>query len=393
MSGPRLAGVFPLTLEPVHMGKDPGLIPLGLRERGWEVELHAPAVEGDWPVPVHTAPLSELVDPAYWAERGLDAAIVTTFLRHGAVVSALRDAGVRVVAKGDTDGLLSPRAFPRESLREAVWHRGGPVYRARSLASWVLRAGPLHGREMRTLRELVASADAFTAESDPARDRIVQLLDRYGAPELATRVHTVLTPIRPTFTRGEVPREREPLVVAVGRWDDPQKNARLLAGALRRFLASHDGYRATVIGASATRRFGDLGEQVTAVEWADEDEMLALLRVARIVAASSRFESFSLAAHEGLASGCSVAAPRLAPFMQMEAAGGCATLQDGRGPAALADAIAAEAGAWEAGERDPAAIAAAWRARVDVDAVAERYEELLGRRTSGSPERDQPARA
>jgi glycosyltransferase involved in cell wall biosynthesis len=379
MSGPRLAGVFPLTLEPLHIGKDPVLIPLGMRERGWAVELHAPAVTGDgWPVPVHTAPLSELGDPGYWAERGLDAAIATTFIDYGGPVAALRAAGVRAIAKGDTDGLLAPRAFPRKSLPQAIWARGGPLRRAASLAYWAMRAGPWHGREMRKLRGLVESADAFSVESGVARDRIRLLLERSGAPELAERLHVVLAPIRPAFTRGEVPRERDELVVAIGRWEDPQKNPRLMAGALQRFLRSHPGYRAVVLGAGATGRFGGLGEQVSAVEHADAGGLLELLRRARIVVSSSRWESFSLAAHEGLASGCSVAAPPLAPFLQMAAGGPYATIQRGRGPDGLAATVAAEARAWEAGERDPVAIAAHWRDLVDVDAVARRYEELLG---------------
>ena len=362
------------------MGKDPGLIPLGLRERGWEVELHAPAVPpGDWPIPLHAAPLRDLADSSYWAGRDLDAAIVTTFLAQAAIPSALREAGVRVIGKGDTQGLLSPRVFPRESLVEAVWHGGGPVYRARSLASWILRAGPLHGAQLRTLRAAVESAEASTVETDLARRRVVHLLERGGAPELAARVHTVLTPVRPAFTRGQVPLERERLVVAIGRWDDPLKNAGLMARALRRFLEAHSDHRAAVVGTAAARRFRDRSDgRIAVVEHLDEDGLVALLRRARIVAASSRVESFSLAAHEGLASGCSVAAPRLAPFAQMAAHGPYATLTAGRGPAALADAIAAEARAWEAGERDPAAIAGHWRLLLDIDRVAARYEELLG---------------
>ena len=368
------------------MGKDPGLIPLGLRERGWEVELHAPAVVGDWPIPVHEAPLRDLGDPAYWAGRGLDAAIVTTFLSHGAIVRALREAGVRVIAKGDTQGLLSPRAFPSESLVEAVWHGGGPVFRTRALVSWVLRAGPLHGAQLREVRDVVDASDVCTVETEPARRRVVHLLERAGAPGLARRVHTVLTPIRTAFTRGPVPPERERLVVAIGRWDDPLKNARLMARALRRYLASHPDQRATVVGTAAERRFRDrAGGRLTVLEHAEQDELVALLRRARIVAASSRIESFSLAAHEGLASGCSVAAPPLSPFLQMAEFGPYASIQDGRGPQALADAIAAEARAWDAGERDPVEIAAFWRGLVDVDAVARRYEELLGVRVGHVP--------
>jgi glycosyltransferase involved in cell wall biosynthesis len=375
---PRLAVVFPLPLEPVHMLKDVGLIPEGLHRRGWDVEMHCTdAALRHWSFPVHAASLSELADPAHWAGRGLDAAIAVTFMTHGSVLRALRSAGMRVVGKGDTDGLLSPRLETRETLRETLWHRGGPAWRARALANWLARAGPLHRSQVRSVEDAVGNADAFVLETDPARRRVARLLERYGDAALAGRLRTVINPVAPAFTRGEVAVERAPLVVAVGRWDDPQKNPRLMARALRLFLDAHPAYRAEVIGADAERRFRGSHEELAARSHVEQAELARLLARARIVVSSSRFESFALASHEGLASGCSVVGPRLAPFVQAVERGPFGTLQGARGARGLADALATEAGAWESGARDSAAIAAHWRPLLDVDAVAERYEELL----------------
>jgi hypothetical protein len=74
--------------------------------------------------------------------------------------------------------------------------------------------------------------------------------------------------------------------------------------------------------------------------------------------------------HEGLASGCSLVAPPLAPFTEATRLGPFGTLA-ASGSSGLARALAAEADAWEEGRRSATAIAAFWRARLDMDRVAE----------------------
>jgi glycosyltransferase involved in cell wall biosynthesis len=388
---PRLAVAFPLPLERVHMGKDVGLIPEGLRRRGWDVELHCVAADGDdWPMPVRTASLGELATPEYWPGRELDAAVVFTFIAHGDIAHAVRSAGVRTIGKGDTDGLVSPRMYPRETLRETLWHRGGPVWRARSIGSWIARVGPLHGAQVRAVEHAIASSDAFVVETEPARRRIVRVLERHGSPELAARMQTVPNPVGPAFTDHEVPAERDKLIVAVGRWDDPQKNARLLARALSRFLDAHPDHRAHVVGAAADTRFRDRWEgRLAATPHIEQSELASLLGRARIMASSSRWEAASLACFEALACGCTLVGPPLPPFLQAVELGPFGTVADDAGAGGLAAALAREAVAWDAGERDPVAGAAFWRGLVHVDSVAARFEELLT--DQGAPER--PGRA
>ncbi len=376
----RVATVFTEPLRPFHRGKEVGLIPLGLRDRGWAVETHAPDADPSlWDYPVHVASLEQLAAPAYWAGRELDALLVYSFFRHEPIMRAVRAAGARVVVKGDTDGLLSARLEPRRTFAMAA-HAGTARTRPLQVAHWLARLGPLHRREVAQLAAAVELADAFALESDPARDRLAAILRHHGRADLVARLHVVPSPASPAFTRTEVLREREPLVVAAGRWDDPQKNAPLLAAALERFLAEHPGWRAHVVGAGAEALFRRHGIEVTSQ--LAHDDLATLVRRARVVASSSRWESFSLAVHEGLACGCSFAATPLAPFRHAAARGPFGTLAGRRGAAGLAAALAAEAAAWDSGARDPAAIAAFWRGELDVDAVAGRFETLLAPRAA-----------
>ncbi|HEX8743753.1 MAG TPA: glycosyltransferase [Thermoleophilaceae bacterium] len=377
-AGSRLAVVFPRQLEPIHMDKDVGLIPEGLRRRGWEVELHCTGASAhDWPVPVEVAPEAELRDPARWRGRSLQAAVVYTYVVYPEVAEAVRAAGVaRVVGKGDTEGRVDPRLHPRSTLVETLLRPGTPRERVLAAASWAARVGPLHRGRMRAVQRTVAASHAFVVETEPARRQLAEALTRRGAAELAGRLHTLINPVAPVFTRGEVAAEREPLVVAVGRWDDPQKNAPRLARALREFLAARPEYRAHVVGAGAEARF-ERGPRLSVTRHVEQGELRPLLARARIVASSSRWESFSLVSHEGLACGCSVVGPPLAPFVGATELGPYGTLATERGPAGLAAALTAEAGAWDRGERDPRAIAERWRGLLDVDAVAERLDALL----------------
>jgi hypothetical protein len=92
---------------------------------------------------------------------------------------------------------------------------------------------------------------------------------------------------------------------------------------------------------------------------------------------SSRWESFSLASHEALTQGASVAGPRLEPLEGVVSSGPFGTLAERRTADGLAAALIAEADAWERGERDAAAIAQHWRERLDLEHVAARFAELL----------------
>jgi glycosyltransferase involved in cell wall biosynthesis len=379
MSG-RVAVVFPLPLEEVHLGKDVFLIPEGLRRLGFDVELHTPKALGDaWPLAVVEAGPRGLDDPAHWRGRDLDGALVISFLRHASVLAAARAAGARVVAKADTTGEVIARVHPRATLEYALHDRETLRLRASLVASWLARLGPLHRREAGELVRALGTADATTVETTPARDAVLQVLERKGATQLVSRLAVVPNPVADPFVRAAVPAERERLVVAVGRWDLAVKDAPLLAAALERFLGERDDHRAIVVGAGGETTWAGRGAgRLEHVGRLPQHDIVTLLGRARVIVTSSRWESFSLSSHEGLAMGCTVAGPALPPLRDIVAAGPYGAIAPRRDAAALAVALATEAAAWEAGGRDPRAIAATWRSRLDLEVVARRFSELLG---------------
>ena len=169
--------------------------------------------------------------------------------------------------------------------------------------------------------------------------------------------------------------------MAVGRWDSPVKDAPLLAAALDRFLADHDDHRAIIVGAGGKEAWATVARgPIEHVGRLAQDDIVDLLGRARVIVTSSRWESFSLSSHEGLAMGCTVAGPALAPLRDIVSLGPYGAVAARRDAAGLACALTTEAAAWEAGERDPTSIAATWRSRLDLEVVARRFLELLGLR-------------
>ena len=372
----RVAIVFPFPLESFHLGKDLFLIPEGLRRLGFEVELHCPAADRDvdWPLPVHTAGATGLQQSEQYSGRGLSGAVVFSFLHYPRLLAAVRDAGLTVVAKGDTTGQTVARAHPQATLTHALFDQPTLAGRAVSLAHWLARIGPLAGRDARELQQVLRLADATVVETQAARDAVGTALARAGADHLAERLHVVGNPVGDVYTRAAVPAEREKLVVAVGRWDLAAKDAPLLAKALDRFLAQRPDHRVVIVGHGGEGRFGAAVERVGHLS---QNELALLLGRARIVVTSSRWESYSLSSHEGLAMGCTVVGPALQPLRDIVAAGDFGTTATRRDAAGLADALDREAAAWEAGRRDPLATSGFWRPRLAIQAVGGRYADLL----------------
>lgn len=370
----RIAVVLPLVLGRHHLGKDVFLIPEGLAAVGHDVTVHAPGADGSgWPVPVRVSP--RLGDAGHWAADGARAAIVFTHLRQVPILRALRAAGVHVVGKADTDGLLSARLHALPTLSRAALEPPSPARRAVAVAHWIAQLGPLHRAETAKVAASIDCCDAFVVETEPTAEEVRRLLRYDGFDAAAERVGVITNPVSPVFTRGALPEEKEDLVVAVGRWDAGQKNAGLMVRALARFLSRHPSYRAQVVGARA-ELFSRL-PRTSVAERMPQDEMAAVFARARVVVSSSRWESFALAVHEALAMGASFAGPALPAFRQIVELGPYGTLLRGHGPAALAAAVAREARAWADGGRDPRAIAAFWRSRLDVETIARQFEALL----------------
>ena len=113
-------------------------------------------------------------------------------------------------------------------------------------------------------------------------------------PDLAAKLAVIPYPVDECFLRGAVPRERQRRLVAVGRWDDPQKDAALLAAAVSRVLKARGSLSFVLVGRGGERVFGPLCARHPQVKYLGvqpPDAVAALLRDSRALLMSSRWKA------------------------------------------------------------------------------------------------------
>ena len=183
------------------------------------------------------------------------------------------------------------------------------------------------------------------------------------------RIAVIPYPVDECYLHGEAPAVRERRLVAVGRWDDPQKDAPLLAATIRRVLAADPEVAFDLVGPGGERPFGDLCRRRPRVVYhgAQPPEVVAgLLRRGRSLLLSSRWESGPIVANEALCVGCTLVGPARVPSFEAFCRGGrYGTVSRGGSAQALAAAVLDEMRAWDDGKREAAVIAATWRPRFD----------------------------
>ena len=353
-------------------------------QEGWRslghdaVLVTAAALAGSYTGKTHlVARREELEQVETWRDLAADVAVGVTWHRMPAMLAAIRAAGTRVVAIADSDGQVGFAAHPRIS-----WLRIGAYQKSRSGQLRALRyfcrryAASARRRDPEEL-EFVAStraSDRVVLGSAPAIDCFARFLHQQRAGELAARLREVPFAVPESFcTRALAPKQDR--VVAIGRWSDPQKDAALLAAALRLFFARRHGTEVVVFGADAESALGALarGEPRLRLAGIQEPHIVAeTLAASRTALFSSRWETGPHAATEALALGATLVSPPMPNLAGMIDGGRFGALAGSRRPDDLAAALGDELAAWDGGRRAAAAIAAHWRARLSPTAVARR---------------------
>ena len=347
----------------------------GLEELGHEAFVVCPQSSDDgFPVPTFCPPLGEgLANRDFWLDLKVQAAIVPSFHQMSGLLELLVGIGVRTIAMGDSDGQMGLRAFPLATMRRTV-HAGvsAPGERRRRLAGLAFRYLRSFRRRDPQDAEFLRSArfsDALILGNAESRDHFRRFLRRSGAADRAGRVHVAPLAINRVFCEfADLERERRGLV-AIGRWDDPQKNAPLLARALARYLdraAGDGGPPVRIFGPGGEEAFRDLESRFPNVVYHGPQHPPVLaeaLAESRSIVFSSRWEGSPHAGCEALCMGATIVGTPIPSVRSWSEGGAYGRVASAHRAGPLAQAIAAEQEAWRRGERDPASIAAVWRER------------------------------
>jgi glycosyltransferase involved in cell wall biosynthesis len=177
---------------------------------------------------------------------------------------------------------------------------------------------------------------------------------------------------------------KQPVIIAVGRWQSQQKNAPLLLRVLERVLSEQPHYSARIIGSGsevvqqlAQHLNADCRSRIDIVGPVDHAKLPAHYAECQIFLCTSRYESFLIAAGEALCCGCSVVGDARIASLPYFAGLGSGTISCDSSLNNLRDALMAEISAWQTGQRDPVQISRAWQARLHPDHVAEALVKLM----------------
>ena len=317
--------------------------------------------------------LDELTRPATWEE--FDLAIGVTWLRMAPILEAMAEAGVPRLAIADSDGQLGYAAHPAMAWRHLAASSRSPRELLRALRYFVRRYRASRRRSDPEERAIVAGTRAATRIAFASQEAVAcfnHFLRQQRQEELVGRTLVAPFPVPRSFCAGPV-HEKENLVVAIGRWSDPQKDAPLLNATLARFLARRRDTRVEIFGADGDPRFGALARAFPqlAIRGVQEPEAVrAALARCRVALFSSRWETGPHAAGEALTSGATLVSPPMPNFAGFIGSTLFGEMAPDRSPRALSAALDAEIGRWDRAQRDATSIAAVWRGRLSPRAYA-----------------------
>jgi glycosyltransferase involved in cell wall biosynthesis len=380
--------------------RDSGVVVLVLREMGYDAWLVALGDSSTVTTgrPILPISLDTMQDPEWWRSQKPDGVILNTWSapRYGAIRRAAAAATSCIVERLDTDGVRSARLFPGPFVVRswAAYSDMLPGY-ARWLAApaAVLRTGLLYlmpGLLDARIAAAMQNLPAVVAESPGAAARIQRMFETFS--KTPHRIDVIPHPVNEdVINYRAAPKENQ--IITVGRWATAQKDFPMLLRVLKGFLISHPDWRAIVVGSGVPAREHAIDpseewrSRIIFHEKLTHEQLVVEYNRSKIYLMVSRFESFCIAAAEALCCGCSVVGSCTVVTSSYFAELDSGTVAAPRTTKGFLQALDRELACWSQGERNPAAIASVWRARLGSHAVARAVLALLGdiRRGETSP--------
>lgn len=317
---------------------------------------------------------SALQSVAFWKQKGCDLVVANTWgnAKYNQIISAIKESGSTVFIRLDSDGYNSPWNGFCHYLATSfhIFRERSPILvsATKALAKAIIYSIP-QAYDQRMLGHLTL-ADAIGIESNGAYALFSRLLQSYDRNDLVKKLYLIRHPVVPEIDTMDVRGHegRDDCIVAVGRWDSPQKDAPLLIKTLAIGLASNPTWRADIYGTGATilhklvaKHAGDVKQRIHIHGPTPHDRILHGYLEAKICLFSSRYEGCPIAGEEALCMGCSLVGPPDVPSMQDLCAPQFGTLPHSRRPGDTAQALNSEIQLWNSGKRQPTSIATSAR--------------------------------
>ena len=331
--------------------------------------------------PVHEFESEKAISkPEYWSTAGFDGALMFTWHRMKNVFLAMRSVGMRAIAIGDSDGLVSLRAHPWDTLRYKISEQKNYRHKIGAaklwLSNWLFR-GLAHDLELIAATE---AAHIFGLPNVGGVEQFRRFLVNCGARVAANKLAAIPYPVAEAFCTEPIKTPKVNRVIAVGRWDSYQKNAPLLAATLERLTRYGCNTEFLIVGNGAEAAFSSvakLNPNIHLLGIQPKEQIVKLMSDSRFVIIPSRWESGPIVANEMLALGGSIVGTPIPTLIGLVEESRFGRVSIKHIADSLASAVVAELEAWDQGRRNPLAIAEKWRQKVSPNSVAKRIIELL----------------
>ncbi len=368
----------PFRGDETFFNRDSGLFSRAFRDIGVESKavMPLPWKDGDLRDELIRTEYANLESPDWWRQFDLDGVLlyVWSIAKYRPIVAAIRKAGAKTVLYQDCGSFVFPWNGWRLGV-QILQRRAKLAHPDNPLAAWAVFLFLLAKRHASILhyparRRLLATADAVTFPYPAALGtwcRVPGLVPRC----IRESAFVIPCPVASHFRYNGT--TKEPVVVAVGRWnDEEQKRGRLLLRTMERVwkrcpVPFH--VFGTVPPAFAEWLSSlppDLATLATFHGRVPNAELIGWYNRAQAFLCTSMHESTHIASAEAVCCGCGVVAPPLTSVSccRWYASEDSGTIATDDTAASLADAVLAELSAWETHRRSPAAISAIWTDRL-----------------------------
>ena len=343
-----------------------------------------PWKEGDLRDELIRAKYSNLESPEWWRQFHLDGVLlyVWCLARYRPIVAAIHKAGIKSVLYQDCSSVVFPWNEWRLGIR-MMWrraslaHPGNPVV---AVADFLLQVAKGHATVLHwpARRRLFDAADIVTFPYPAAHDawlHVPGLLPH----RIRTSSCIIPCPVAPHFSYDGT--SKEPMVIAVGRWnDEEQKRGSLLLRTMEEVWTRHlipfhiFGTLSPSFENWVNALSHDHASCVTLHGLVPNAQLVDWYRRAQISLCTSFHESTHISSAEAICCGCSVVAPPLSSVSccQWYASESSGTIAAKDTPKSFADAVLGELSSWESGHRDPVSISHIWTNRLHATESARR---------------------
>ena len=356
--------------------RDSGLFCRSFQELGIESKaiMPLPVQDGDEEDLIRTE-YKNLESSEWWKSLEIEGLVLYAWgdAKYKKIAQAVHEAGIYLVLYMDANGFYFPWSRWKEGVKFVWDHEIYMRGKSQGILYFALKMINAHSVKLLEFgrRKHLSYGDIVTFPHPQALESVQVKKWLYGE-KIVESLRLLSNPINSHFIYEG--REKENVVLAVGRWDDYfYKRPDFLRAVLGLVAQKDSSWRFEIYGRIPSEMEqwheslpSEARQKVILGGLLPNQQLLGLYNKAKIVLCTSRSEGTHIVSAEGLCCGCSVVSinkPSL-DVHKWYVSHESGTLSTADTPESFAEALWAEMQAWEKGARDPFEIASYWQERL-----------------------------